>query len=62
MVQIWWSQLERVMSYRADNLGVDAHTRTHTQTDAGNENTRRRKLASGNKKLLDLYYVIKILF
>ena len=35
------------MSYRADKLGVDAHTRTHTQTEAGNDNTRRPKLASG---------------
>ena len=38
-----------MMSYRADKLGVDAHARTHTQTDAGNDNTRRPKLASGNK-------------
>ena len=36
-----------MMSYRADKLGVDAHARTHTQTDAGNDNTRRPKLASG---------------
>ena len=39
------------MSYRADKLGVDAHTRALTQTDAGNDNTndntRRPKLASG---------------
>ena len=28
-------------------LRVDAHIRTHTQTDAGNDNTRRPKLASG---------------
>ena len=38
------------MSYRADKLGVDAHARTHTQTDAGNGNTRRPKLASGKKR------------
>ena len=37
------------MSYRADKLGVDARARTHTQTDAGNDNTRRPKLASGKK-------------
>ena len=35
------------MSYHADKLRVDAHARTHTQTDAGNDNTRRPKLASG---------------
>ena len=34
------------MSYRADKLWVDAHTQTHTQTDAGNDNTQRPKLAS----------------
>ena len=33
--------------YGADKLGVDGHT--HRQTDAGNHNTRRPKLASGNK-------------
>ena len=38
-----------MMSYRADKLGVDAHARTHTQTDTGNDNTRRPKLASGKK-------------
>ena len=52
-----------MMSYRADKLGVDAHAQTHTQTDAGNDNTRRPKLASGNKMdnnetsfLLKTYY------
>ena len=45
--QNWWSSLERMMSYRADKLRVDARARTHTQTDAGNDNTRRPKLASG---------------
>ena len=30
------------------------HTQTHTQTDAGNDNTRRPKLASGKKEPLDL--------
>ena len=37
------------MSYRADKLRVDAHPRTHTQTDAGNDNIRKPKLASGKK-------------
>ena len=31
----------------AEKLGVEAHTGTQTQTDAGNDNTRRPKLASG---------------
>ena len=37
------------MSYRADKQVITAHTdgRTDTQTDAGNDNTRRPKLASG---------------
>ena len=44
------------MSYRADKQVLTAHTdgrtdgRTHRQTDAGNDNTRRPKLASGKKK------------
>ena len=40
------------MSYRADKLVIDTHTHTHTRThrptDAGDDNTRRPKLASGN--------------
>ena len=32
-------------SYRADKEVID----THTQTDTANDNTRRPKLASGNK-------------
>ena len=40
------------MSYRADKQVLTAHRRTdgrtHRQTDAGNDNTRRPKLASGN--------------
>ena len=32
--------------------GFDAHTRTHTRTDAGNDNTRRPKLASGKNVIL----------
>ena len=39
------------MIYRADKLGVDAHTRTHTQTDAGNDNTQRPKLASSKNAI-----------
>ena len=41
------------MSYRADKQVITAHKdgradgRTDTQTDAGNDNTRRPKLASG---------------
>ena len=46
------------MNYRADKLMIDGHmdthtqTHTHTHTHAGNDNTRRPKLASGKK--LDL--------
>ena len=60
MVQIWWSQLERMMSYRADKQGVDAHIRTHTQTDAGNDNTRRPKLASGKNLITTQSFLFKI--
>ena len=39
------------MSYRTDKLMIDGHTDTHTythtHTHAGNDNTRRPKLASG---------------
>ena len=40
------------MSYRADKLG-DGRTDwlTDGRTDAGNDNTRRPKLASGNKRM-----------
>ena len=38
------------MGYRADKLRVDALARTHTQTDAGNDNTRGPKLASGKNE------------
>ena len=34
------------------SLRVGAHIRTHTQTDAGNDNTRSPKLASGKKSAL----------
>ena len=39
------------MSYRADKHMITAHTdgRMDTHTDAGNDNTRRPKLASGKK-------------
>ena len=35
------------MGYRADKLVIDARMDTHTQTDAGNDNTWRPKLAWG---------------
>ena len=37
--------------YELSRGQVDAHARTHTQTDTGNENTRRPKLASGKNRL-----------
>ena len=39
------------MSYCADKQVIDTHTDTHTDryTDRGDDNTRRPKLASGNK-------------
>ena len=43
-----------ILAWTDDELSrgqVDAHARTHTQTDAGNENTRRPKLASGKNRL-----------
>ena len=42
------------MSYRTDKLLIDGHTDTHTytHTHAGNDNTRRPKLASGNDYVL----------
>ena len=44
------------MSYRADKLVIDARTDTHTQTDAGNDNTQRPKLASGKNRRNFLNY------
>ena len=44
LFQIWWSWFEWATTYRADKLRIDAWT--DTQTDAGNDNTRRPKLAS----------------
>ena len=41
------------MSYRADKLVIDGHTDAHTH--AGNGNTRRPKLASGNKTMCIFY-------
>ena len=38
------------MNYRADKLMIDGHTDTHTHVRTGNGNTRRPKLASGNKR------------
>ena len=44
------------MSYRTDKLMIDGHTDTHTytHTHAGNDNTRRPKLASGKKHYLSM--------
>ena len=36
------------MSYRADKLCYRTHRRTHRQTDAGNDNSCRPIVASGN--------------
>ena len=49
------------MSYRADKQVITAHTdgRTDTQTDAGNDNTRRPKLAS-SKNVKNCVYKNKI--
>ena len=47
------------MSYHADKQVIDAHTHGHTNRhiDAGNDNTRRPKLASGKNYCdnLDIY-------
>ena len=51
MVQIGWSYLERVMSYRAGKLGDGRRDgRTDGRTDAGNDNIWRPQLASGNNQ------------
>ena len=47
------------MSYDADKLGVDIHIQTHGQTDAGNDNTRRPKLASVKNVNPSLYVSLK---
>ena len=47
------------MSYRPDKLVIDTHTHTHRPTDAGDDNTRRPKLASG-KKGLDYINISKV--
>ena len=39
------------MSYRPDKLVIATHTHTHRPTDAGDDNTRRPKLASGKNSL-----------
>ena len=38
------------MSYRTDKLVIDGHTHIHTH--AGNDNTRRPKLASGKNSFV----------
>ena len=52
------------MSYRADQLVIDARTdgRTDTKTGAGNDNTRRPKLASGKNDKLPVYATNIIFF
>ena len=40
------------MSYRPDKLVIDTHTHTHRPTDAGDDNTRRPKLASGKNDIV----------
>ena len=41
------------MNYRADKVLIDTQTDSHTQADAGNDNIRRPKLASGrNRRVL----------
>ena len=44
------------MSYRTDKLVIDGHTHTHTH--AGNDNTRRPKLASG-KNGVNFYFQVQ---
>ena len=56
---------ERVMSYGANKLRVDAHTHTDRQKDEGNDNTGRPILASGKNtcygiSILILYFGMKV--
>ena len=39
----------------ANNLGLYAHARTHTQTDVGNDNARMWKMTSGKIALYRRY-------
>ena len=58
MVKIWWFELERKRSYRADKLGEGrTDGLTDGRTDAGNDNTRGPKLASGKN---EIHFGIKI--
>ena len=41
---------------RGQACGYRTHRRTHRQTDAGNDNTGRPKLASGNKKCTEAWF------
>ena len=50
LVQIWWSQLERVVA-RTNLWLTHIHTYKRTHTDAGNDNTRMPKLAPEKIKL-----------
>ena len=65
--QSWWlpnlvlyQTVERVLSYRADKPGIRAHTRTHTETDVGKNNTQRPKLASGKNESRNVISALKV--
>ena len=46
------------MNYRSDKLMIDGHTDTYTHTHAGNDNTRRPKLASGKNQQISIIHYI----
>ena len=39
-----------MVSFRADKPVIETHTQTYGHADAGNDNTRRPKLASGKNR------------
>ena len=45
------------MSYRADKQVIDTQTHTDRYTDRGDDNTRRPKLAPGNKTMAVITYL-----
>ena len=47
-----WTGLELSRGKQVIDTQTDTHTRTHTYTDAGDDNTRRPKLATGKKYCL----------
>ena len=47
LLQIWWSKLNQLISYRADKLLIEGLTDTDTDGHKSNNNTQRPKLASG---------------